>query len=101
MLYRLILLAAGLLLISSANGALYMEDGITNAGSGSNLGSASPWGGSSSQVTIGTGNLSVSSLLSVSPAGNLVAIAGTGGGSSSRPFNASSISSGAGGRCAL
>jgi pectate lyase len=94
MLYRLILLAAGLLLIPSANAALYMEDGITNAGNGSNLGSASPWGSSSSQVTVTAGNLSASGLLSVSPAGNLAAIAGTGGGSSYRSFNASAISSG-------
>src|SRR5689334_11403178 len=72
-----------------------MEDGITNVAPGSNLGSALPWGNSSSsQVKVGSGNLTNSALLAIAPPGNLVNIVGTGGGSSSRPFNGSSISSG-------
>ena len=93
-LYRLIFLATGLSQLPSAGAALYMEDGITNAAVGSNLGSASPWASSSSQITVASGNLSVSNLLSVSPSGNLAFIAGTGGGSSYRPFNVSSVSGG-------
>src|SRR3954464_15735105 len=93
--YRFIFLALSLGFIPSADATLYMEDGITNAAVGGNPGSATPWGGSSSQVKIASGNLTNSTLLPVAVPGNLVNIVGTGGGSSFRPFNTSLIASGA------
>ena len=72
-----------------------MEDAITNAAPGSNLGSAAPWSPSSAQVKVASGNLTNSGLLALAPAGNIANILGTGGGSSYRTFNSSAVSSGA------
>jgi pectate lyase len=72
-----------------------MEDAITNVAVGSNLGSAAPWTSSSSQIKVASGNLTNSALLSLTPAGNMANIAGTGGGSSYRTFSSSAVSSGA------
>ncbi|TAL05799.1 MAG: hypothetical protein EPO07_03060, partial [Verrucomicrobia bacterium] len=83
------------LVSTGARASLLMEDAITNAASGSNLGSVSPWGNSSSQVKVATGNLTNASVLSPAAAGNLAYILGTAGGSSYRAFSASSITSGA------
>jgi len=71
-----------------------MEDAITNVAPGSNLGSAAPWGPSSSQVKVASGNLTHPTLQALTPAGNMASIAGSGGGSSYRTFNSSAVSSG-------
>ena len=72
-----------------------MEDAITDAAVGSNLGSAAPWGGSSSQIKVASGSLTSAGLLALDPPGNMASIAGTGGGSSYRPFVSTPVSSGA------
>ena len=87
--------ALSLLVFQSAQAAPYMEDAITNAVVGSNLGSAAPWGASSSQVEVANGNLTNSALLALTPAGNMASIAGSGGGSSYRAFTSSAVASGA------
>src|ERR1019366_7414010 len=92
---QLSLVALGLLVFQSAQAAPYIEDAITNTAVGNNLGSAAPWGASSSQIKVASGNLTNSALLALSPAGNMASIAGTGGGSSYRAFTSSAISSGA------
>lgn len=74
--------------------ALPMEDAITNAAPGANVGSVAPWGNSASQVKVASGNLTNSALKLPETAGNLASIAGTSGGSSYRPFDTSSVSSG-------
>ena len=83
-----------LLTLPSAQAAPWMEDAITNAAVGSNIGSAAPWGNSSSQVKVASGSLSYTGLADLSLAGNAASIAGTGGGSSYRPFNSSAVSGG-------
>ena len=88
-------LALGLLVFQSIQAAPWMEDAITNAAVGGNLGSATPWASSSPQVKVASGNLTNSELLALSPAGNLANILGTGGGSSYRNFNSTVVSSGA------
>ena len=87
--------ALSLLVFQSAQAAPWMEDAITNAAVGSNLGSAAPWGSSSSQIKVASGNLTNSALLALYPAGNMASIAGTGGGSSYRAFTSSAVASGA------
>lgn len=82
------------LAVQNAQGTLYMEDAITNATVGSNLGPAAPWGASSSQVKVASGNLTYSTLLAPTPTGNMASIAGSGGGSSYRAFASSAVSSG-------
>ena len=84
----------GLVMGHSLQAAPYMEDAITNAAVGSNLGSAAPWSASSSQVKVASGNLTYPGLLDLTPAGNMAGIAGTGGGSSYRAFWSSAVSSG-------
>ena len=76
----------GFVIGHSLQAAPWMEDAITNAAVGSNLGSAAPWGASSSQVKVASGNLTYAGLLDLSPAGNMANIAGSGGGSSYRLF---------------
>ena len=88
------LVAIGLLVFQSAQAVPWMEDAITNAAVGSNLGSAAPWGASSSQIKVASGNLTNSALWAPSPAGNMASIAGSGGGSSYRAFFSSAVSSG-------
>ena len=78
----------------SLRAAPYMEDGVTNAAPGSNLGSAAPWNTSSAQVKVASGNLTHPSLQTLAPAGNMINILGTAGGSSYRSFNDSAVSSG-------
>jgi pectate lyase len=89
---QVLVVALVVLAFKSAQAAPWMEDAITNAAVGSNLGSALPWGASSSQVKVGSGNLTYAGLLELSPAGNLASIAGSGGGSSYRPFWSSPVS---------
>ena len=72
-----------------------MEDAITNTAVGNSLGSAAPWGASSSQIKVASGNLTNAALLALTPAGNMASIAGSGGGSSYRSFTSSAITSGA------
>ena len=84
--------ALSLMVGHNLQAAPYMEDAITNAAPGSNLGSAAPWGSSSSQVKVASGNLTCTGLLDLAPAGNMASIAGTGGGSSYRLFWSSPIS---------
>jgi pectate lyase len=84
----------GLVIGHSLQAAPYMEDAITNAAVGSNLGSALPWGSSSSQIKVASGNLTNAALLDLAPAGNMASIAGSGGGSSYRPFWSSAVSGG-------
>ncbi len=86
--------ALSLLVFQSAQAAPWMEDAITNAAVGSNLGSAAPWTGSSSQVKVASGNLTNSALMALAPVGNMASIAGSAGGSSYRPFKSSAVSSG-------
>ena len=83
------------LLLQNVAGALFMEDAITNAPPGSNLGSAAPWGNSSAQIKVAAGNLSHAWLPAPSPPGNLASILGTAGGSSYRVFHSAAISTGA------
>lgn len=78
--------AFGLVIGHSLQAAPFMEDAITNVAPGSNLGSAAPWGNSSSQIKVAAGNLIRPDLLALSPDGNMASIAGTAGGSSYRPF---------------
>jgi pectate lyase len=85
----------GFVIGHSLQAAPYMEDAITNAAPGSNLGSAAPWTSSSSQIKVASGNLTNSALMALSPAGNMASIAGSGGGSSYRTFSSSALSSGA------
>jgi pectate lyase len=90
---RLLVLATlALLILPSTQAAPWMEDAITNVAAGSRLGIAAPWGGSSAQIMVASGNLSYPGLLGLTPAGNMAAIAGTGGGSSYRPFWSSPVS---------
>ena len=84
--------ALSLLVFQSVQATPWMEDAITNAAVGSNLGSAAPWGSNSSQVKVASGNLTCLGLLDLSPAGNMASIAGSGGGSSYRPFWSSPVS---------
>lgn len=78
----------------SLQAAPYLEDAITNAAPGSNLGSAAPWGTSASQVKVAAGNLTHPTLLPLTPAGNMINILGTSGASSYRSFNSAAIASG-------
>ena len=55
---------------------------------------AAPWGASSSQVKVASGNLTHPTLQGLTPAGNMINILGTSGGSSYRPFNDTAILSG-------
>jgi pectate lyase len=87
--------ALSLLSLQTAFSTPWMEDAITNVAPGSNLGSTTPWTGSSSQVKVASGNLTYTGLLDLTPAGNLAAIAGTGGGASYRQFKSSAMTSGA------
>jgi hypothetical protein len=87
-------LSLSLLAFQNALAVPYMEDAITTADVGSNLASAAPWGGSSTQIKVASGNLTNSPLLALSPAGNMANIAGTGGGSSYRAFSSSAVPSG-------
>jgi pectate lyase len=84
----------GFVMGHSLQAAPYMEDAITNAAVGSNLGSAAPWSPSSGQVKVASGNLTHLTLHALTPAGNMINILGTGGGSSYRAFNSSAVSSG-------
>ncbi len=92
---KLFLVVLGLVIGHTLPAAPFLEDAITNAAPGSNLGSAAPWGSSSSQIKVAGGNLSRPDLLPLSPAGNMASIAGTGGGSSYRSFNDTTVSGGA------
>src|ERR1017187_7187020 len=83
-----------LMAVFSSRAALLLEDAITNAAPGSNLGSAAPWGNSSSQVKVATGNLAFTGLQSPTNTGYLANILGTAGGSSYRAFTGSPISTG-------
>jgi len=94
MLRKLGFAALGLVIGHSLQAAPFLEDAITNAAPGSNLGSAAPWGNSSSQIKVAGGNLSRPDLLALSPAGDMASIAGTGGGSSYRAFSSSPVSGG-------
>ena len=83
-----------LLAVFPSRAALFMEDAITNATTGSNLGSAAPWSNSSSQVKVAAGSLTFSGLQSPTNTGNLANILGTAGGSSYRAFTSSPITTG-------
>jgi pectate lyase len=87
-------LAFMLLAIFPVRAALLIEDAITNAAAGSNLGSVAPWSNSSSQVKVAGGNLTFAGLLSPTNTGNLANLLGTAGGSSARSFAASPVTSG-------
>ena len=84
----------GFVMGHSLQAAPYMEDAITNVAPGSNLGSAAPWGNTSPQILVASVNLTNSALLALVPAGNMASIAGSGGGSSYRPFWSSAVSGG-------
>ena len=92
---QLPLIALILLTIPTAKATPWMEDAITNTAVGNNLGSAAPWGASSSQIKVATGSFSYAGLADLTPAGNLASIAGSGGGSSYRAFTGSAVSGGA------
>ena len=94
MLRKLGFAALGLVIGHSLQAAPFLEDAITNAAPGANLGSAAPWSNSSSQIKVAAGNLSRPDLLALSPAGNMASIAGTAGGSSYRAFSSSPVSGG-------
>jgi pectate lyase len=83
-----------LLTVLSSRATLLMEDAITNAAVGSNLGSLAPWSNSSSQVKVAAGSLIYAGLLSPTNSGNLANILGTSGGSSTRTFTGSAVTSG-------
>ena len=83
-----------LMAVFSSRAALLMEDAITNAAVGSNLGSAAPWGNSAGQIKVASGNLVYSGLLSPTNTGNLANLLGTAGGSSYRAFTGAAVTSG-------
>ena len=81
--------------VFSSNAALFMEDAITNAAPGSNLGSTAPWGNSSGQIKVAAGSLTFTGLQSPTNTGNLANILGTAGGSSYRAFTGTAATNGA------
>jgi pectate lyase len=83
-----------LMAVFSSHAASLVEDAITNAAAGSNLGSTAPWGNSAGQIKVAAGNLAFTGLQSPTNTGNLANLLGTSGGSSYRTFAGSAISAG-------
>jgi hypothetical protein len=67
-------LAALLLLCHRAPASLYLQDGI-NYPAGTDLGSNPPWTNATNCITVSSGGLTYSNLPSLSPTGNMVAVA--------------------------
>ncbi len=90
---RLVLCALGLLLGQGAQATLYLQDAINYTAS-TQLGNDSPWASPTTYITVGSGSLSYSGFLDISPAGNMVAIGTTASGSvqTYRPFDTAATS---------